>query len=455
MKTIISTLLCCLVSLSAAFAHDGDRLKAEALSRISAPTFAARHYLITDYYNGHDTLYTAAINGAIAACSEAGGGVVEVPTGIFKTGPIRMRSNVNLHMADGAVLKFTADRRLFPIVLTRIEGIDCYNLSPLIYAYDEENIAVTGRGRIDGGATADNWFTEAWMSPEINGKKRHEKYLLDSMLTNNVPMESRRFTIANGYRPQTINFYKCRNILLEDFEINNAPFWLIHPLLSQNITVRRVTMNSHFRNNDGCDPESCSDVLIEDCHFNTGDDCIAIKSGKDADGRRWNIPSENIIVRRCSMKDGHAGVAIGSEISGNCKNVWVEDCRMDSPNLVRIVRMKSNPRRGGEISNVFVSRVDVGQCDLAILGLELKYWFTSEGDYTPYFHDIYLDNITSRGSRYVLHVDGFEDKIMVRNISFSHCRFDGVKAPEINQVVGAAGVKFSDVKVNGRRFKAK
>ena len=453
MKTIFTTLLCCLFFQIPVSASNGQKLMKQVLRNIKAPEFPDRNFQITDYYNGSDTLYTAAINKAIETCSAVGGGKVIVPAGTFKTAPLRMRSNVNLHLSDGAVLKFTDDRRLFPIVLTRIEGIDCYNLSPLIYAYGETNIAVTGRGHIDGGATKNNWFTLDLMYPMINGKRRNEKYVLDSLLNNNAPMADRYFTSDKGYRPQTIHFYKCKNILLEDFEINNAPFWLIHPLLSENITVRRVTMKSHFSNNDGCDPESCKNVLIEDCYFDTGDDCIAIKSGKDDDGRRWNIPSENIIVRGCRMKDGHAGVAIGSEISGSCHNVWVENCKMDSPNLVRIIRMKSNPRRGGEISNVYVNNVEVGVCELAILGIELKYWKTTEGNYPPHFHDIHLRNITSKGSQYVLHVDGFEDKALANNITFANCNFSGVSEPEINSVVGADGVKFNKVTVNGRPFK--
>src|SRR5690606_8932553 len=126
---------------------------------------------------------------------------------------------------------------------------------------------------------------------------------------------------------------------ISDVTIERAPFWLIHPLLSENIIVRGVTMESHGPNNDGCDPESCKNVLIEDCFFNTGDDCIAIKSGRNNDGRRWNIPCENIIVRNCTMKNGHGGVVIGSEITGGCRNVWAENCTMDSPELDRVLRI--------------------------------------------------------------------------------------------------------------------
>lgn len=169
------------------------------------------------------------------------------------------------------------------------------------------------------------------------------------MKEDSIPFKERVFMRENGIRPQFINLYKCKNILLEGFTLNRSPFWLIHPLLSENITVRKVKMQSHGYNNDGCDPESCRNVLIEDCDFDTGDDCIAIKSGRDEDGRYWNIPSENIIVRHCRMKDGHAGVAIGSEVTGGCRNVWVENCTMDSPELDRIIRIKSNAMRGGEV----------------------------------------------------------------------------------------------------------
>lgn len=212
-------------------------------------------------------------------------------------------------------------------------------------------------------------------------------------------------------------------------------------------------MQSHGYNNDGCDPESCRNVLIENCDFDTGDDCIAIKSGRDEDGRFWNIPSENIIVRNCRMKDGHAGVAIGSEVTGGCRNVWVENCRMDSPELDRIIRIKSNAMRGGEVENLFVRNVFVGECKESILGIEMKYWHVVEGPYLPYFHNIYLENITSKKSQYVLHLDGFEDKAQIQGIYIKDCVFDGVGESGINRIIGADDVHFENVKVNGKEYK--
>lgn len=258
----------------------------EVNNQIVPPVFPERSFVITDYHDVKDTLYTNAINRAITICSEQGGGKVIIPDGEFLTAPIRLKSNVNLHLSDSTVLKFTTDPFFFDLVQTRIEGIDCYNISPLIYAYGETNIAITGNGVMDGQADSSNWFSENRIRGIVqeDGKKINEKTLLYEMKEDSIPFKERVFMRENGIRPQFINLYKCKNILLEGFTLNRSPFWLIHPLLSENITVRKVKMQSHGYN-DGCDPESCRNVLIEDCDFDTGDDCIAIKSGRDEDGR--------------------------------------------------------------------------------------------------------------------------------------------------------------------------
>lgn len=423
-------------------------------NEIIPPSFPERDFIITDYHDGTDTLYTDAINRAIADCSGQGGGRVVIPDGLFYTAPIRLKSNVNLHLSDNTVLRFVTDPALFSTVQTRIEGIDCYNISPLIYAYGETNIAITGHGVLDGQADKSNWLTDGRLRGRMgeDGKKVNEKTLLYEMKEDSVPFEERVFAGDNGIRPQFINLYRCKNILLEGFTIHRSPFWLIHPLLSENITIRKVKMQSHGANNDGCDPESCKNVLIEDCDFDTGDDCIAIKSGRDEDGRYWNIPSENIIIRHCRMKDGHAGVAIGSEVTGGCSNVWVENCIMDSPRLDRIIRIKSNAMRGGEVRNIFVRNITVGECRESILGIEMKYWHVEEGPYLPYFHDIHLENITSKKSQYVLHIDGFSDKVQVRNIFVKDCVFEGVADSLVNNVTGADAVCLENVKVNGEEM---
>jgi polygalacturonase len=431
---------------------DGWEHAQQVEALIHAPQFKSHTYNICDYHHAGDSLYTDAINQAIVKCSNDGGGTVLIPDGDWYTGPIRLRSHVNLHLSDHATLHFITDATKFPVVLTRIEGIDCYNISPLIYAYGEQDIAITGKGVIDGQATEENWLYEGHRKVMVDGKLVGEKDELAQMLKAQTPVKERQFAGKHGMRPQTINLYACKNILLEDFTIHRAPFWQIHPLLSENITMRRVTMESHGHNNDGCDPESCKDMLMDDCTFDTGDDCIAIKSGKNEDGRRWMRPSENIIIRNCKMRDGHAGVAIGSEITGCCRNVWVENCEMDSPNLQRIIRIKSNKERGGEVSYVYVRNLKVGECALAILGLELNYGRISTGAYKPSFHDIYLSNISSKKSKYVVSIIGFPNELMAHHIYFNHCIFDGVTSQDINDLRGAVDVKFHQVTVNGKSY---
>lgn len=453
LSLVSAAAVCALASCSPKEATPWDEME-NVLSRIKAPSFPDNTYTISDYYTEGDSLYTNAINLAIKTCSENGGGTVVIPDGTFKTAPIRLLSNVNLHLSDSTLLKFVTDEELFDTVLTRIEGIDCYNISPLIYAYEATNVAITGKGVMDGCADTTNWFTPARLKGVVNenGDKVNEKTLLYQMKEDSLPVEQRVFIGKEGIRPQFINLYKCKNVLLEGFTLHNSPFWLIHPLMCENVTVKGVTMQSHGTNNDGCDPESCRDVLIDSCRFDTGDDCIAIKSGRDQDGRRWNMPCENVIVRNCSMKDGHAGVAMGSEITGGVSNVWVEDCVMDSPNLDRIIRIKSNAERGGEVQNIFARNITVGECRQSILGFELQYWYVYDGPYLPYFHNIHLENITSKKSQYVLNLEGFEDKVQARDIVIKNCTFDGVTSPEINHIVGVEDITFENVVVNGKPY---
>ena len=416
----------------------------EVESHIKAPKFKSRKFVITDYYSGSG-LYTEAITTAIGKANAAGGGRVIVPKGEFETGPITLLSGVELHLEEGAVLKFATDPSLFPVVLTRWQGCDVYNVSPLIYAKDATGIAVTGKGTLDGQASSQNWIR-----PEIMRCGAVEE--LEQMVRDGVPMDGRHLSEGKILRPQFIGLYGCKDVLLEDFTVNRAPFWQLHPFLCENVTVRRVTMDSHMANNDGCDPESTRYLLIEDCTFDTGDDCIAIKAGKNEDGRRWNAPTEGIIVRGCHMRDGHAGVAIGSEMSGGVHGVYVEDCEMDSPELDRVIRIKSNPERGGVVSDVHVRNVAVGECKLAILGLEECYWHTYEGDFLPEFRDITLENVTSRKSQYVLHVDGRADRTLAHEVSFTGCDFDGVTSRELSRTMGADGISFTGVTVNGAPY---
>ena len=418
----------------------GWQMVPSILARIRPPRFPARDFDITAYgakaNDGTDS--TVAIRKAIEACHNAGGGRVVVPPGVFQTGAIHLKSNVNLFVSEGATLKFSTDpAKYLPVVYTRFEGTECFNYSPLIYAFEQQNIAVTGSGVLDGSASNENWWR--WARRPASGgdaPARSDIMKLRDMGDRGVPVKDRVFGEGHYLRNSFIQPYRSKNILIEGVRIINSPMWEIHPVLSTNVTVRNVTVVSHGPNNDGCDPESSRDVLIENCTFDTGDDCIAIKSGRDGDGRRVHTPSENIIVRHCTMKDGHGGVVIGSEISGDCRNVFVEHCQMDSPNLDRALRFKSNARRGGLIENVHMRDVMVGRVSEAVLTIDFLYDTGADGNYRPLLRNVSLERVQSKSSPRVMWIVGFPG-VTIENIRFSDCVFRGVEATEVMNHAGS------------------
>ena len=221
-------------------------------------------------------------------------------------------------------------------------------------------------------------------------------------------MKDRIYGEGRWLRPQFIQPVRCTNILIEGVTIRNSPMWEINPVLSKNVTVRGVKIASHGPNNDGCDPESSTDVLIDNCEFDTGDDCIAIKSGRNRDGRRVAVPCQNIIVRNCAMKDGHGGVSIGSEASGDVRNVFVENCNMDSPHLNVALRIKTNSFRGGKIENVSMRNCTVGQVAQAILDVDLYYEEGEGGAFTPLVSNIAVENVTCNKSKVAVSLKGYK-----------------------------------------------
>ena len=430
---------------------------------IQAPQFPDKAFLITKY--GAKTTATAAknqkaINRAIEKCSKAGGGRVVVPAGVWNTGAITLRSGVNLVVEKDATLLFAFDTDLYPLVLTRWEGLDLWNYQPCIYAYQAQNIAITGEGTIDGNATKDTWWAMSGKKgyPENPDIKENQKFgSRDRLLKyaeDGVDIDQRQFGKGHGLRPQLVCLNQCENILIEGVTMLNSPFWVMHPMLSKNITVKGVKVWNEGPNGDGCDPESCENVLIEGCTFHTGDDCIAIKSGRNADGRRWNIPSKNIIVRNCVMEDGHGGVVIGSEISGGCQNVFVENCEMDSPDLERVLRIKTNSCRGGIIENIYFRNVKVGQCQEAVLKINTDYEpkeVCCRGFY-PIVSNVFMENVTCEKSKYGVMIVGYEQDSLaytVNHIYVKNCRFNGVTDKAIQQTGKAEELHFDNLFVNG------
>ncbi len=407
----------------------------EILARIQAPVFPARDFAITNYgaTAGDKTDCTAAIGRAIDACAGSGGGRVMVPPGEFLTGPIHLKSNVELHLDKDATLKFSTNFSAYlPAVFSRFESVECYNYSPFIYAFGQRNIAVTGEGTLDGQATDENWLAWKGKKGVDAGTQKAANERLKKMAVDRVPVEQRRFGEGDYLRPNFIQFNRCRNVMVEGVHIRNSPMWEINPVLCTNVIVRGVDIVSHGANNDGCDPESCRDVLIEKCLFDTGDDCIAIKSGRNDDGRRIGVPSVNLIIRDCTMRDGHAGTAIGSEISGGCSNVFVENCEMSSPRLNCALRLKSNAARGGVLQNIFMRNVNVGQVADSVLQIDFLYEEGTNGIYQPVARNIVMENITVARTPRVLNIRGFPGA-EISNVRIYNSSFKQVAKPDVLQ----------------------
>lgn len=349
-----------------------------------------------------------------------------------------LKSHTRLHLADGAVIKFLTDPNKYPNVMTRWEGVECFNYSPLIYAYKQKNIAITGNGTLDGQASFENWW--AWNNKKATVLQIPDRKKLFQMGETNVPVDQRVFGVGHYLRPNFIQPYACENILISDVKLINSPMWEINPVLSKNITIRNIKVETHGPNNDGCDPESCQDVLIENCLFNTGDDCIAIKSGRNNDGRRVNIASDGIIVRNCKMIDGHGGVVLGSECSGNIRNVYVENCEMDSPHLSRAIRFKNNAVRGGVLENVFVRNVKVGVVSESFLTIDLLYEEGAGGDFLPIVRNINIENCTSENGPRVNFIVSF-DGAVIDQIHYENCDFKNLTAPDVIATSGTITLK--------------
>ena len=406
-----------------------------------------------------ETNNTEIIAKAIDSCSNMGGGKVIIPSGDFLTGPIVLKSNVNLHLEEGAQVLFSTNHNDYlPVVHTSYEGVELMNYSPLIRAYKQKNIAVTGKGTLNGQASNTNWWP--WCGKDSYGwvegaPKQHDSINLPTLRKMNeaqVPVSERVFGDGHHIRPSFFEPFECENVLLKGVTITNAPFWVIHPLKCNYVRIDGVTVNSHGPNNDGCDPEYCKNVHITNCTFNTGDDCIAIKAGRNNDGRRVNIPSENIVIENCDMKDGHGGVVLGSEISAGVRNVYARNCKMDSPNLDRAIRIKTNTLRGGFVENLYVKDIQVGQVKEAALKINLRYgiYANQEGEFIPKIENIHLENMTVENSgKYGILIRGREEAV-IKNVTLTNVHIKG--ANEDLSVEHSEPIVFKNTTINGKSY---
>lgn len=350
-----------------------------------------------------------AIANAIDKANKAGGGVVVIPEGEWLTGKIHLKSNVNLHLNKGAVLLFSEEPADYlPAVLSTWEGMECMNYSPLVYAYECKNVAITGEGELK--AKMDVW-KEWFARPQAHMESIKRLY---NLAWNRAPLKDRQMVNDTAHlRPQFIQFNRSENILLEGVTITNSPFWTIHPYLSKNVVIRNIKVYAHGHNNDGVDPEMSQQVLIENCVFDQGDDAIAIKSGRNPEGWILKTPSKNIVIKNLTVKNGHQLVAVGSELSGGIENVFIDSCTVvEGAKLNHLLFIKTNERMGGYVNNIYAANIKSGKIDLGVLGIEtdvLYQWRTLVPTYekrlTP-IKNVYLKNITAGDVKFVSRILG-------------------------------------------------
>ena len=411
-------------------------------ARIRPPRFRDAWFPITDHGATPEDA-TAGIAAAIRACHAAGGGHVVVPPGVWHTGAIQLLSRVDLHLERGATLRFSTDPADYlPVVRTRWQSVEVYNYSALIRAEGQTDIGITGAGVLDGAGDNEHWWyligsgQYGWHTGLPN--QRADWAELERMNNEQVPVEQRVFGDGHYLRPSFIQPFRCTNVLIDGVTVINAPMWTIHPLECHNVTVQGVTVHNLGPNGDGCDPESCTDVLIRDCTFETHDDCIAIKSGRDADGRRLGLPSRGIIVEDCMFVSGGAAVAVGSEMSGGVEDVWVRRLRMppdpsaDEAWLQWVLCVKSTSTRGGYVRNVSVHDVDSRAWMYRPLEITFSYQGGGDQSLFPDVRDIRFDRVRVARAERAYRIVGAETR-RIRSVAITNSRFDVVAAEAVVQ----------------------
>jgi polygalacturonase len=421
------------------------------LGQVRQPTFPRRSFDLTDFGAVGDgaTDCTAAFRAAIERCHRSGGGRVLVPPGDFLTGAIHLRGNVNLHVSDGATIRFHPDpAKYLPVVMTRWEGTECYNYSPFVYAFGQRNVAITGGGTLDGQARLGPW--ESWYAN--GGPQGADQRELRRMGEEGVPVAGRVFGAGHYLRPKMIQFYRCLNVLISGVTVVDPPMWTIHPVLSRNVSIRDVTVHSYLYNTDGVDPECCTNVHISGCRFNTNDDCVAVKAGRDADGHRVGVPSTNILVERCKFAGRWGGITVGSEMSGGVRTVFARDCEInpvDFPGNYPIkypLYIKTNTLRGGYIDGVHLSGFTGGRVEREAIYVILNY-NNQVGTLPVDVRNISVDGMVLDGARRAVWLDGLATD-PIQDVHVRNSRFTTVANP-VNTINHTERLRFTNVTVNG------
>lgn len=395
---------------------------------------------------------TEIINQSIKQAATEGGGTIYFPAGTYLTGAIRMESNITLHIESGATLLFSDHfDDYLPFVRLRWEGTVMNSFSPLFYATDAENLTICGRGKINGQGA--KWWAE---------DRRLNKAIRDNK-GQNEPLTSYQkmwdeanpdFTVSPYYepsvarkffRPPFIQFFQCKNILVEGITIVDSPFWTINPSFCDNVTIHGVTIinDPDSPNTDGINPSSCGNVHISNCHINVGDDCITIKSGRDADGRKWGKPCENITITNCTMLAGHGGVVIGSEMSGGVKRVTISNCVFDGTDAG--IRLKASRGRGGVVEEIRVNNIVMNNIQGNAFIFDLFYDRDSKqepvSERTPIFRNIHISNVTGNHINKIGYITGIEE-MPIEEISFTNINMMGKEGFTTRT---ANNIRFQDV----------
>ena len=444
--------------------------------KVKTPSFADNVVNIKDFGAVADgkTLNTAAITKAIEKCSDLGGGRVVIPQGLWLTGPIVLKNNIELYTEAGALVLFTEDYSQYPVRKVDLNGVDHFLVTAPLYGENLENIAITGKGVFDG--SGDHWrpvkkmkMTEnQWRDLENSGGViedgriwwPNESALNGPEILSRLEQKGNNATIedyeeARIYlRPRLMSLVNCKRVLLDGPTFQNSPMWNLHPLLCEDITIRNISVRNPWfsQNGDGLDLESCKNVILEDSVFDVGDDAMCLKSGKDAMGREIGVPTENVLIRNCIVYHGHGGFVVGSEMSGGVRNITVSDCQFIGTDVG--LRFKSTRGRGGVVEDIEINNVEMidikGAAITCDLYYEIKNGTENEQDVavteeTPVFKNITMNNVICRGAGIGIFLRGLPE-MPLQNIELNDI---DITAHQGISCVNSVGHKFSNVHVEG------
>jgi polygalacturonase len=455
----------------------------EKLPVIKSPTFKKDTFNIKKFGAVADgnTLNTKAINDAIVTLSKKGGGVVLVPSGLWLTGPIVLKNNINLHLTFGATLLFTPDKNNYPLVEANWEGLpQMRNQSP-ISATNASNIAITGKGIIDGNGdvwravkidklTESQWKNKLASGGVLSEDKKtwypSESFMKGSKMQNPGVISSEKNAafyqgVKDFLRPNLLVLASCKTILLEGVTFQNSPAWCLHPLMCQDLTVRDVFVKNpwYAQNGDGIDAESCKNVLIENSVFDVGDDALCMKSGRDAEGRKRGMPTENVIIRGCTVYAAHGGFVIGSEMSGGARNIWVNNCTFIGTDIG--LRFKTTRGRGGIVENIFINDIYMKDIPAEAILFDMYYMakdpvalagekrelpkveFKTVDETTPVFKNFHISNVYCNGAEKGIFVRGLPE-MHVKDIVLENMVLQAKKGIDVQE---ASGIAFKNIKI--------